>query len=94
MPVCEPLKSARPTPKIALNLLLAASFSAFSLGAAAQSSGLPVTEQQRSTAERVAQAGVPLSELASDAARLPHRQDGRHALGHLPAVLEKPLALA
>jgi len=67
MPVCEPLKSARPTPKIALNLLLAASFSAFSLGAAAQSSGLPVTEQQRSTAERVAQAGVPLSELASDA---------------------------
>ncbi|WIW00281.1 LysM peptidoglycan-binding domain-containing protein [Kinneretia aquatilis] len=62
--------SARPAQNTALfvkNLLLAASLSALSLGAAAQTSSLPITGQQRATADRVAQAGVPLSELAADA---------------------------
>lgn len=70
MPVCESLMSARPAQNTALfvkNLLLAASLSALSLGAAAQTSSLPITGQQRATADRVAQAGVPLSELAADA---------------------------
>lgn len=70
MPVCEPLMSARPAQNTTLlvkHLLLAASLSAFSLGAAAQASSLPITGQQRATADRVAQAGVPLSELAADA---------------------------
>jgi hypothetical protein len=37
------------------------------LGTAAQAQNLPVTATQRSTAEQVAQAGVPLSELAAEA---------------------------
>jgi hypothetical protein len=37
------------------------------LGTAAQAQNLPVTATQRSTAEQVAQAGVPLSELAAGA---------------------------
>ena len=46
-------------------LLLAASCSAASLTATA--ANLPISEQQRATAERVAQAGVALSELAPNA---------------------------
>ncbi|WP_242616866.1 LysM peptidoglycan-binding domain-containing protein [Rivibacter subsaxonicus] len=38
-----------------------------SVGAAAAEPGFPITAQQRSTAQQVAQAGVPLSELAADA---------------------------
>lgn len=67
MPVCESLMSARPTQNTPLNLLLAASLAAFSFGAVAQTSSLPISGQQRATADRVAQAGVPLSELAADA---------------------------
>jgi hypothetical protein len=46
-------------------LMLAASFSTASLAATA--ANLPISEQQRATAERVAQAGVALSELAPNA---------------------------
>lgn len=37
------------------------------VGSAIQAATLPVTQDQRATAERVAQAGVPLSELAANA---------------------------
>ncbi|WP_397534060.1 LysM peptidoglycan-binding domain-containing protein [Roseateles sp.] len=58
----------RPTPspaRIGLSAISAAL--ALSLGSAAWASGYPVTAEQRQTAERVAQAGVPLSELADKA---------------------------
>jgi len=46
---------------------IAAAVAAVLLGGTAQAQNFPVTAQQRSTAEQVAQAGVPLSELAPDA---------------------------
>jgi len=46
---------------------IAAAVAVMLLGGAAQAQNLPVTSQQRSTAEQVAQAGVPLSELAPNA---------------------------
>jgi len=66
MPVRESLKPCLPsTCRLTLNLLLAASLSAAALSPA--TAALPVSAQQRATAEQVAQAGVPLSELAADA---------------------------
>lgn len=59
----------RPTPSAARAGLSAISAAlALSLGSSsAWSSSYPVTAEQRQTAERVAQAGVPLSELADNA---------------------------
>lgn len=62
------MRPFRPTPspaRIGLSAIGAAL--ALSLGNAAWASGYPVTAEQRQTAERVAQAGVPLSELADNA---------------------------
>lgn len=47
--------------------LAALAFTAALLAPAAQAQGYPITPQQRSTAQQVAQRGVPLSELAPDA---------------------------
>lgn len=47
--------------------VIAAAVAAVLAGGAALAQNYPVTAQQRSTAEQVAQAGVPLSELAPDA---------------------------
>jgi len=57
-----------PAAQVAL-ALAAAGLSAFGLAtsALAQGSGLPVTPEWRNTANRVAQAGVPLSDLAPNA---------------------------
>ncbi|MGS0754090.1 LysM peptidoglycan-binding domain-containing protein [Roseateles sp. GG27B] len=63
MPVSDSPKL--PRRHAAALLLLAASFSTASLTATAANS--PISEQQRATAERVAQAGVALSELAPNA---------------------------
>ena len=63
MPVSDSPKLPR---RLAVaRLLLAASLSAANLTATA--AGLPISEQQRATAERVAQAGVALSELTPNA---------------------------
>ena len=52
-----------PHPTLALTALLALSL----VGGTAWSSTYPITAEQRQTAERVAQAGVPLDALAADA---------------------------
>ncbi|RTL15587.1 MAG: LysM peptidoglycan-binding domain-containing protein [Burkholderiales bacterium] len=58
------MPAARPAPMP----VLAACLSLLTLGAAsAQTSQLPVTAEQRRVADQVASAGVPLSELATDA---------------------------
>lgn len=51
----------------ALPLSLAAIFSTAGTAAVAAEPNFPITQQQRSTAQQVAQAGVPLSELAPNA---------------------------
>ncbi len=58
----------RPAARLAL-ALASASTAAFGLagGALAQTSSLPITPEWRDTANRVAQAGVPLSDLAPNA---------------------------
>ena len=61
MPFCEPMKFHR-NAGLALSLLAACA-----LGPVAKAANYTVTPEQRATAERVAQAGVPLSELAADA---------------------------
>lgn len=65
MPFCETTRTAAaPLARLTLGLLAAA------LGAAgftAQASTYPITSEQRATADKVAQAGVPLSELAPNA---------------------------
>ncbi|WP_409993994.1 LysM peptidoglycan-binding domain-containing protein [Roseateles oligotrophus] len=67
MPFCENTNLPR---RSLLALSLRAAVICF-LGSApsvwAQTSSFPITEQQRATADRVAQAGVPLSELAPNA---------------------------
>ncbi len=62
MPLCEFEKFNRRT-GLALSLLAAG----FLVPVAAHAETYPVTSQQRATAEKVAQAGVPLSELAANA---------------------------
>ena len=60
----------RPTRPLAPRLPALATLLGLVLGGlnpAAQATGYPVTAEQRQTAEQVAQAGVPLSELAPDA---------------------------
>lgn len=65
MPFCETTRTAaRPLAKLTLGLLAAALGTA---GFTAQASTYPITTEQRATADKVAQAGVPLSELAPDA---------------------------
>src|SRR6478609_2767246 len=58
MPFCELQKLPRRA-ALALSLL--------ALGAATSAATYPVTQEQRATAERVAQAGIPLTELVPDA---------------------------
>jgi len=66
MPFCVPQNSPRRS-SLALTLVAASlGFTAIATSSV-QASTFPVTEQQRATAERVAQAGVPLSELVPDA---------------------------
>jgi hypothetical protein len=60
MPLCDSQNFRRSA--MALGI-----FAACSLPPLAQAQTYPVTPEQRATAERVAQAGVPLSELAADA---------------------------
>lgn len=55
------MNSNRPSP-LSLTLL-----AALLVGTPALATNFPITEQQRSTAEQVAQSGVPLDELAPDA---------------------------
>jgi LysM domain len=56
------------TPKLALTTLItAAAFASVMLASSALAQNLTVTPGQKATAEQVAQAGVPLSELAADA---------------------------
>ncbi len=56
------------TPKLALTTLItAAAFASVMLASSALAQNLTVTPGQKATAEQVAQAGVPLSELAANA---------------------------
>lgn len=60
-------RSARSTRPLALAPLFGAAAAAAVFAGSAQAVNYPVTGQQRSTAQQVAQAGVPLSELAANA---------------------------
>ena len=63
MPLRESQNKPLPA-RLALGLLVAG---ICTLGFDVQASTFPITQEQRATAEQVAQAGVPLSELAADA---------------------------
>ena len=73
MPFCECPKNLLPLRRSSaarLQLVMAAlplALSLLSTASQAQTSPYPITEKQRATAAQVAQAGVPLSELAADA---------------------------
>ncbi len=73
MPFCEcpknlpPLRLSSPARQQWLSVTLPLALSLLSAPSLAQTSPYPITEQQRATAAQVAQAGVPLSELAADA---------------------------
>ncbi|RQO53730.1 peptidoglycan-binding protein [Paucibacter sp. KBW04] len=67
MPVPETLNSPRRASRRSAQRLALIPLLCLGALGAAQAAPLPVTDAQRATAERVAQAGVPLSELAPNA---------------------------
>ena len=74
--------------------VLSLTAAASSVLAQSAASRYPITPEQRSTADQVAQAGVPLSELAPNAPERYTVKSRRHALGPVQHVPDEPVALA